>query len=110
MGVMRRKTSKRASFRSRPAEVRRTTVALPAQLLEAADRAVRAGKARSRTDLLSRALERELAAQRRAEIDKAFLEMANDPDYQAEAVLLAEEAVVAGWEALQLSERRDAKR
>lgn len=107
---MRQKTSKRSSVTRRRPEVRRTTVALPARLLDAADRAVRAGKARSRTDLLSRALERELAAQRRAEIDTAFLEMANDPDYQAEAVLMAEEAVVAGWEALQFSERRDAKR
>jgi len=95
--------------RGRP-EVRRTTVALPARLLDAADRAVRAGKARSRADLLSRALQRELGAQRRKEIDAAFLEMANDPDYQAEALLMAEEATVAGWEALQLGERNDAKR
>lgn len=103
------KTSKRASGARRGSELRRTTIALPAKLLDAADRAIRAGKARSRTDLLSRALQRELAVQRRAEIDAAFLEMANDPEYQREAVLMAEEAVVAGWEALQLSEDRDAE-
>lgn len=40
----------------------------------------------------------------RAEIDAAILEMANDPEYQAEAVVMAEEAVAAGWEALQLGE------
>jgi len=42
----------------------RTTVALPAELLEAADQAVREGKARSRNELLATALRRELAAQR----------------------------------------------
>ncbi len=71
---------------------------------------MRAGKADSRADLLSQGLRRELAARRRAEIDAAFLEMANDPDYQTEAFLMAEEAVGAGWEALRLSERRHAKR
>jgi len=103
------KTSKRASVR-RPARTRRTTVALPVELLDAADRVVNAGKADSRADLLSRGLRRELAARRRAEIDAAFLEMANDPEYQAEAIVMAEEAVGPGWEALQLSERRRAKR
>lgn len=106
---MARAASKAASGR-RPARLRRTTVALPAELLEAADRAVRGGTAKSRAELLARALRRELAAQRRKQIDDAFLEMANDPDYQAEAIVLAEEAMVAGWEALRLSERSDAKR
>lgn len=87
--------------------MRRTTVTLPARLLDAADRAVRRGKARSRTDLLSRALERELAAQRRAEIDAAFLEMANDPEYQREALRITEEFAVADWEALQLGDREE---
>jgi len=104
---MPQKTSKGSSGQRRRPDVRRTTVALPARLLDAADRAVRAGKARSRTDLLSRALQRELAAQRRNEIDAAFLEMANDPEYQADALLMAVEATVAGWEALQLGERND---
>ncbi len=90
--------------------MRRTTVALPAELLDAADRAVRAGKAESRADLLSRGLRRELAARRRAEIDAAFLDMADDPDYQAGAIVMAEEAVGPGWEALQIAERRHAKR
>lgn len=103
------KTSKRTSGAERGPELRRTTIALPAKLLDAADRAVRAGKARSRTELVSRALQRELATQRRAEIDAAFLGMAKDPEYQREAVVMAEEAVVAGWEALRLSEERDAK-
>lgn len=110
MTMMARMASKAASQRLRSARLRRTTVALPADLLEAADRAVRDGSAKSRAELLARALRRELAAQRRKQIDEAFLEMATDPDYQADAIVLAEEAVVAGWEALRLSERNDAKR
>lgn len=81
-------------------------MALPADLLDAADRAVRKGLARSRADLLSQALRRELAAQERAAIDAAFEEMANDHEYQREAVILAEEAVVAGWEVILESERQ----
>lgn len=81
-------------------------MALPGDLLDAADRAVRRGLAGSRTELLSRALRRELAAQDRAAIDAAFAAMATDPDYQREAVILAEEGVVAGWEAILAAERR----
>ena len=43
----------------------RTTLALPVDLLEAVDQAVRAGKARSRNELVTMALRRELAAQDR---------------------------------------------
>ena len=82
----------------------RTTVTLPVDLVDAADRAVREGRARSRNDLLVAALRRELAAQERAEIDAAFAVMADDQELQAESVKLAEEAVQSGWEALQLAE------
>lgn len=109
MVVMARTASRAASERRRLPRLRRTTVALPADLLEAADRAVRGGAAKSRAELLARALRRELAAQRRKQIDEAFLGMASDQDYQADAIVLAEEAVVAGWEALRLIERNDAK-
>lgn len=110
MVVMSGTASKAASKRRRPPRLRRTTVALPADLLDAADRAVRGGAAKSRAELLARALSRELAARRRKQIDAGFLAMATDPDYQADAIVLAEEAVAAGWEALRLSERNDAKR
>lgn len=104
--VMPPKTSKRASGERRPQALRRTTVALPNDLLNAVDRAVRAGKARSRAELLIRALQRELYAERRAEIDAAFLEMANDPDYQREALRITEEFRFADWEALQQGQRQ----
>ena len=47
----------------------RTTLALPVELLAAVDQAIRAGYARSRNELVTMALRRELAAQQRATID-----------------------------------------
>ncbi len=82
----------------------RTTLALPADLLEAVDHAVQAGTARSRNELVARAVRRELAVYQRATIDAAFAAMAQDPAYQAEAQKLAEECAVADWEALRLTE------
>ncbi len=102
---MTRTASKRASAAARP-RLRRTTIALPPTLLEAVDRAVARGLARSRGDLLSRALRREIAAQRRADVDAAFAAMADDPDYQVEAVRIAREFAPSDWEALRLAERR----
>jgi metal-responsive CopG/Arc/MetJ family transcriptional regulator len=67
------------------AEPVRTTLALPAELLEATDKAVREGKARSRNELVATALRRELAARRRAEIDAEIAEMANDARYRRES-------------------------
>jgi len=83
----------------------RTTVTLPAALLAAVDEAVQAGKAHSRNELVRIALERELAAQKRAAIDAAFAEMAEDPDYQVEAKAIADEFATADWEAWQQVER-----
>jgi len=82
----------------------RTTLTLPADLLAAVDQAVEAGKARSRNELVRIALERELAAQQRAAIDAAFAEMAQDPDYQAEAKAMISEFAIADWEAWQQTE------
>ena len=82
----------------------RTTLALPADLLEATDKAVREGKARSRNELVAEALRRELAARRRAEIDAEIAEMANDAEYQREAAQLEQEFAQASWEAFLIGE------
>ncbi len=66
---------------------------------------MRDGRARSRAELLARALRREFAAQRRAAIDASFARMADDPEYQAEALRIAEEYAVADWEALRIADR-----
>jgi metal-responsive CopG/Arc/MetJ family transcriptional regulator len=82
----------------------RTTIALPTALLAAADRAVTDGKAKSRNELIARAIQRELALLRRAEIDADLLQMAQDAEYQAEVLQMEAEFAVAQWEALQTVE------
>ncbi|MBD2570543.1 MULTISPECIES: ribbon-helix-helix domain-containing protein [Nostocaceae] len=86
------------------AETIRTTLTIPKELLEATDKAVLEGKAKSRNDFVVQALKRELAAQKRAEIDAALAEMAKDPDYQTEVLKMEAEFAPAQWEALQLGE------
>lgn len=83
----------------------RTTITVPEDLLEAADRAVREGKARSRSELVVEALRRELAEYDRAAIDEAFAALAGDDEFQSESVALSEEGIPSGWEALRLGER-----
>jgi metal-responsive CopG/Arc/MetJ family transcriptional regulator len=82
----------------------RTTLALPAELIAAADRAVRAGKARSRNELVSIALRRELQAMERAAIDAEFAGMATDASYQDEAETIMREFAQADREALDAGE------
>jgi Arc/MetJ-type ribon-helix-helix transcriptional regulator len=82
----------------------RTTIALPVALLAATDRAVTEGKAKSRNELIARAIQRELASIRRAEIDADLAQMGRDPDYQAEVLQMEAEFAVAQWEALQTVE------
>jgi len=80
----------------------RTTLALPAELLEATDKLVESGKAKSRNEFVAQALRRELAALKRAEIDAEFAHMANDAEYQAEAQAIAQEFAHGDWEAWQI--------
>ncbi|MEH2067605.1 MAG: ribbon-helix-helix domain-containing protein [Nostoc sp.] len=82
----------------------RTTLTLPKDLLEATDKAVQAGKAKSRNEFVIQALRRELATQKRAQIDLALAEMASDVEYQAEVLQMEAEFAPAQWEALRLEE------
>jgi metal-responsive CopG/Arc/MetJ family transcriptional regulator len=82
----------------------RTTLTLPAELVEAADRAVSQGKAKSRNEFVAGALRHELAALKRAEIDAALAQMAQDPEYQAQVLKMETEFATASWEALHLGE------
>lgn len=60
----------------------RTTLALPADQLAAADELVRGGGARSPNELVAAALRRELAARRRQEIDAAFAGIGEDLEHE----------------------------
>jgi metal-responsive CopG/Arc/MetJ family transcriptional regulator len=87
-----------------PKQTRRTTIALPEDLLRAVDQAVQEGKAESRNELIALALRHELAALERAEIDVAFAEMSRDRDYQEESRRLAKEFADSDWEAFRQGE------
>ncbi len=82
----------------------RTTVALPPDILEATDRAIRAGQARSRNELVATALRHELEALERAAIDAAFAPLASDADHRAEAQALRDEFAIADWEVFRRGE------
>ena len=83
----------------------RTTLALPDDVLDRVDQAVREGKARSRNEFVAHALRRELDALERAAIDAAFAGMADDAEAHEEALQLDAEFAQAGWEALREAER-----
>jgi len=78
----------------------RTTVTLPISLLEEVDDLVRAGRSRSRSELLARALSREIARLERERLDAEFAAMAEDREFQREATTIAAEFSSADWEAL----------
>jgi metal-responsive CopG/Arc/MetJ family transcriptional regulator len=82
----------------------RTTIALPAALLAATDKAILEGKAKSRNEFIARAIQHELALMRRAEIDADIAQMAQDHEYQAEVLQMEAEFAVAQWEAFQTVE------
>jgi hypothetical protein len=64
-------------------------------LLEAAYRAVNQGKTKSRDEFIMRAISRELARLKRAE-------MASDPEYQADVLQMETEFATFYWEAFKL--------
>jgi len=82
----------------------RTTLSLPAELLAATDRAVSQGKAKNRNEFVAQALLHELEALKRAEVDAALAEMAQDPEYQTQVLRMEAEFASASWEALHLGE------
>ena len=73
----------------------RTTITLPAELLAATDKAVSQGKAKSRNEFVAQALLHELEALKRAEIDAALMEMAQDPEYQVQVLQMEADFAVA---------------
>lgn len=74
------------------------TLALASDLLAAVDKVVEEGLARSREEVLERALRRQLAAMRRSGLDAEFRHMADDVDYQTEANQILGEFAQADWE------------
>ena len=69
----------------------RTTIAIAEDVLRAVDSAVEEGISRSRNEFLEMALKNQLAAPRRAAVDAAFAGMADDSEFQREALEIAGE-------------------
>ena len=88
-----------------PGTTVRTTIALPEQLLNAVDRAVLEGKAKSRNELLATAVRHELAALERVTIDAEFAGMARDWDYQKDARQIADDFTGTDWSAFLKAEK-----
>jgi|AGSF01.1.fsa_nt_gi hypothetical protein len=82
----------------------RIKMTLPVELLNATYRAVGEGKAKSISEFVAQALLHELEALKKAEIDAALMEMAQDPEYQSQVLQMEAEFAAGSWEALQLGE------
>ena len=93
-----------------PAGTIRTTLALPADLLRAVDRLIDQGRARSRNDVIARALRRELAMLERAVVDAEFRQMETDVDYQRETRQILGEFARSDWEAWKMRSQTRKKR
>lgn len=82
----------------------RTTISLPQELLSATDKLLEQGKIKSRNSFITQAIAKELAVLKETELDKEFAYMAEDKDYQTEALQIEAELATASWEALRLGE------
>lgn len=81
-------------------ETVRTTVTLPAELLQRSQKLIDAGQVPNRNVLIVSALERLLNELERAEIDRQFAAMAEDETYQTLQSEITETFEDSDWEAL----------
>lgn len=80
--------------------IHRTTVDVPADLLERTQHLVEHGAARSRNSLIVTAIETYLDQLEREAIDAQFAAMATDEPHQRLMVSIAKEFAASDWEAL----------
>ena len=85
-------------------ETVRTTVTLPAELLDRSQKLIDQGLIPNRNTLIVVALENFLAEVERQAIDEQFAAMMTDGDYQALNEAIAAEFEESDWEALQEGE------
>jgi hypothetical protein len=77
-----------------------TTVRLPRQVYERAKTVVLRSQASSFNEFVVQAIEEKVRRLTEAEIDAAFVQMAQDSDYQRTSIALASEFAKSDWEAL----------
>jgi len=105
---MRNQTEKRSASRGRTRKTAhnlQTTLRLPKQLYERIKSHVQRDQTLSVNEFIVNALAAYVRAVERKAIDDAFLEMADDKQYQREAQTIAEQFAASDAEALELSER-----
>lgn len=85
-------------------ETIRTTVTVPAELIERSQCLIDSGTVPNRNALIVAALEHFLNELERQEIDRQFEAMAEDEDYRAMNQQLAEDFAESDWEALTIEE------
>jgi hypothetical protein len=84
-----------------------TTIRLPRQIYERARMAVPQSQASSFNEFVVQAIEEKVQRLTESEIDHAFAQMADDPEYQLDAVRLANEFEKSDWEAFAGRRRSD---
>ncbi len=86
-------------------EYRNATVRLPKQVYERARQVVEKSEtASSFNEFVVRAIEEKLHHLSESEIDAAFGQMADDPNYQHDSVAMAQEFEKSDWEASRVTE------
>lgn len=88
----------------------RTTVRVPKPLYEEAQECVQRSDSPASTfnDLIVTAIVTYLKLMKRKQIDAAFSKMAEDANYQKQALLIAEEFSLSDWETLERIEQEEA--
>jgi hypothetical protein len=81
-----------------------TTVRLPRQVYEHAKKVINGTPGWSFNEFVVLAIEEKVRRLTEAEIDAAFAQMAQDPDYQRDAVAMAREFEKSDWEAFEPSD------
>lgn len=85
-----------------------TTVRIPSPIYERAKAVVEKREyASSLNELMVDALEQKLTELDEAQIDAAFAQMADDPDYQRDAVALTHEFAHSDWDAFQVGQKHE---
>jgi hypothetical protein len=76
-----------------------TTVRMPQQVYERAKVAIRHTQQSSFNEFVVQAIEEKVRRLNEAEIDAAFAQMADDPEYQRAAIAMSREFEKSDWEA-----------
>jgi L-lactate utilization protein LutC len=81
-----------------------TTVRVPRYIYEQAKTVISRSQSSSFNEFVVEAIQEKVCRLTEAEIDAAFAQMAQDPDYQSASIAMAEEFKKGDWEAFQSTE------